>query len=642
MESKSTNLFVYGSLRDSRIFKSVSGQSFTLNHLRINPKTLFAELALLARHRKMSPDNVYYYAVEDDSSRIEGFVIYHVPAKAMGEIDRYEGKRYKRQTVEVDTGKGTVKAEAYLVSRDDMRKYFGDRFHVNLIHELWLRKRIDHFLKRMTRPGEHSLDAELERQADRELLGTTERDLVISHYHSDAVSDYFLESELKKPRPSIKHLYEDEHARTFIDNYLDMVVRQVLLNQLENRIYTWYRYDIDHMRSSERFFTRSVSLLVALQMMNSNPKAVEMIIKQRRETMPYENNDLIDYVKFAVRAARSLFDDRVVRSHLGWIRSNLQPGIIPLGAEIELSNLGVAAVEPHRSKQKLLDPVYDGFRYFNDFRLDVLSWKTGGYIDDHSGSTDLSGRQGFLEFAPGRLNIQGELSRPATADPWLLNQLIRGITLFYNIKPHSLHLSFQLKKQQIGKQQMLPLEFAKCLLALGGGLRKRQGRRLWISRMQQGEITQKDRGEELVFARTSRRNWYMGDDEIADKPPVQAMTHVQQYKFIRLDKRVNYEPLILCLKGLQLSYNPGEYLTSDQLNANSQLRNEYQRLKEWAIQPGEISVQTIDDFLEVVRHGLMNEGHKRPVHKLYYINWGMNAIKGRFKRFNQRINDANQ
>jgi hypothetical protein len=145
--------------------------------------------------------------------------------------------------------------------------------------------------------------------------------------------------------------------------------------------------------------------------------------------MPYEKNDLIDYVKYAVRAARSLFDRRVVSSHLTRVRTSMQMGLVPLGAEIELSNVGFAAVEPQRSKVKSFDAKYDVFRYFHDFQMEVLSWKLGGYIDDHSGSTELAGRRGFLELAPGRLSIAGELSRPATADPWMLNHLIREIVL---------------------------------------------------------------------------------------------------------------------------------------------------------------------------------------------------------------------
>lgn len=637
MNSRKVNLFIYGSLRDRRIFQSVSGLSFTKKASKIDGGTLFAEPALLPRYRKVSPDNVYFYAIAARSSRIEGLVIHDVPAPAMAEIDRYEGKRYVRDTVQVNTANGPIGAEAYLVTHDSMEKHFGDRFHVNLIHELWLRKRIERFIKRHTRPGERSVDAESERRAHRELLATTERDLVMSHYHSDAVSDYYLEHELDRPRPSIKHLYDEPEARPFIKNYLALVVKQVLLNQLEEQVLSQYRFDLDRMRTSERYFNRSVSLLVALQMINANRRAANLIVDECLRTMPYDQNDLIDYVKYSVRASISMFDARVARAKLNQIRSNLQPGLVPLGIEIELSNLGPAAVEPQRSLRKVFDPVYDGFKYFHDFRLDVLSWKLGGYIDDHSGSTNQARRSGFLELAPGRLNIAGELSRPATADPWLLNQLIREITHFYNVRPHSLHLSFQLRRRQLGRQRILQLPFVKCLLVLGGGPERKRTGRLWVSRMGYDEIKQYEYGEELVFARTSKRRWYLGEDEIANKPPAQATTYVQQYKFIRLENRTNYEPLIVCLKGLQLAYNPADYLTAEQLRGNRTLQRQYEQLKKWAAEPTEISRHTINRFIRTVRYGLMNEGHHRPVHRLHYIDWILSAIEAQLRTFNEQL-----
>jgi gamma-glutamylcyclotransferase (GGCT)/AIG2-like uncharacterized protein YtfP len=582
VNEEKVNLFIYGSLRDRNIFQSVSGFSFTRKASKIDGKTLFAEPALLPNYRRVSPDNVYYYAIAAPSSRIEGFVIHDVPAAAMAEIDRYEGKRYDRETVRVSTANGHLDAQAYLVTHDSMEMHFGDRFHVNLIHELWLRKRIEKFIKRHTRPGERTVDAESERIADRELLATTERDLVMSHYHTDAVSDYYLEHELDRPRPSIKHLYDDPKAEPFIKNYLALVVRQVLLNQLEEQIQSRYRFELERIRTSERYYIRSVSLLAALQMINSNPDDVNLIVQECLRTMPYRSNDLIDYVKYSVRASKSIFETRLAQAKLTQFRSNLQPGLVPLGFEIELSNLGAAAVEPQRSIQKAHDPVYDGFIYFYDFHLDILSWKIGGYIDDHSGSTDQAQRRGFLELAPGRLNIAGELSRPATSDPWLLNQLINGIVDFYDVHPHSLHLSLQLRKNQLGKQKILPLGFVKCLLALGGGPERKSTGRLWVSRMGHDEIKQYEYGEELVFARTSKRRWYLGGDDIANKPPAQATTHVQQYKFIRLEEKANYEPLIMCLKGLQLSYNPADYLTAEQLKNNPKLQEQYEELKNWA------------------------------------------------------------
>jgi len=629
-----TNLFVYGSLRDPQIFESVCGMSFTRKSNKADAHTLLAEPVFLAGHKKVSPDNVYFYAVESAGAKIEGFVIYDVPAGAMAEIDRYEGKRYERETVRVHTAHGLVSAQAYLVSAEAMKKHFGDRFHVNLIHELWLRKRIDSFLKKRTRPGDKSIDAELERLAERELLATTERDLVITHYRTDAVSDYFLEHELNRPRPSIRHLYGDAQAARYINNYLALVVKQVLLNQLDERIQANFRFELEHMRSSERYFKRSVSLLIALQIINSNISAVEMIVKQCLKTMPFEKCDLIDYVKYAVRAARSLFDARVVETQLNSIRSNFQPGLVPMGCETELSNVGAAMVEEDAEEAKKEDPAYDCFRYFHDFQLDVLSWKVGGYVDDHIGSAERTRRQGFLELAPGRLNVAMELSRPATACPWLLNQLINEITAFYNVRPHSLHLSFQMRWRQIGKQKVLPLGFVKCLLVLGGGTEVNKTGRLWISRMGHDEITS---GEELVFARTSQRQWFVGAEGEGDKTPKSAMTHTQQYKFIRLEQRANYEPLIMCLKGLQLAYNPADYLTAEQLKKSAKLRREYEELKTWAANPAEISPKIIKSFLKTVRDGLMNEAHHRPSHKLHYIEWALGAIDMRLRTFNEQV-----
>jgi len=635
--SKTVNLFVYGSLRDSRIFQSVCGLSFTRKPAKVAKRTLFAQPAFLSGYRRLSPDNVYYYAVRAPASRIEGLVIHDVPASAMAEIDRYEGKRYERETVRVNTADGPVEAQAYLASHESMEKHFGDRFHVNLIHELWLRKRIKRFISRHTRPGERTVDAELERRADRELLATTERDLVISHFHADAVSDYYLEHELDRPRPSIKHLIHDTNAKPYIHHYLALLVKQVLFNQLEEEIQSRYRFDLEHLSTSDRYFKRSLSIIVALRMINSNAQTVDLILDQCLRTMPLGQYDLIDYVKYGARAARSMFDSRVVEAELHRVRHNLQPGLVPLGAETELSNLGAAAVEPQRSIQKKTDHIYDGFFYFYDFHLDVLSWKLGGYVDDHSGSTDTSRRRGFLELAPGRLNIAGELSRPATADPWVMNQLIHHIVNFYDVKPHSLHLSFQLRKKQVGTQQVLPLGFVKCLLLLGGGPVKGKTGRLWVSRMGYDEITQDACGEELVFARTSKRKWYLASDQIAHKPPAQATTYVQQYKFVRLKKRTNYEPLIMCLKGLQLGYNPGDYLTTEQLTASQKLRREYEDLKRWAAEPTRIPPQTISSFLAVVEQGLMNEAHHGPAHKLHYINWALHAVADRLNALNARL-----
>ena len=160
---------------------------------------------------------------------------------------------------------------------------------------------------------------------------------------------------------------------------------------------------------------------------------------------------------------------------------------------------------------------------------------------------------------------------------------------------------------------------------------------MWISRIGYDEITQHGYGEELVFARTSKRRWYMGEDEIADKLPSQVTTHVQQYKFIRLERRANYEPLILCLKGLQLAYNPADYLTVDQLKGSRRLRQQYEELKKWAVEPTEINPEIISRFMKTIQSGLMNERHYQPAHELHYIDWGLSAIEVQLRMFNKKL-----
>jgi hypothetical protein len=91
MSDAKVNLFVYGSLREPSIFKPVSGLLFTIDRSWTSEETPLAEPALLPHYRRVTPDNVYFYAVPGASSRIEGFVIYNVPPLAMAEIDRYEG-----------------------------------------------------------------------------------------------------------------------------------------------------------------------------------------------------------------------------------------------------------------------------------------------------------------------------------------------------------------------------------------------------------------------------------------------------------------------------------------------------------------------------------------------------------------------
>jgi hypothetical protein len=183
---------------------------------------------------------------------------------------------------------------------------------------------------------------------------------------------------------------------------------------------------------------------------------------------------------------------------------------------------------------------------------------------------------------------------------------------------------------------VLPLSFVKCLFVLGGGTETTRSGKLWISRLFNDEIERSKYGEELIFARTSKRKPHLSGDLYENKDTKKPV-FIHQYKFIRLEKRANYEPLIMALKGLQIAMNPADYLTTDQLAASRRLRNEYEELKEWAANPTPIARTTKGRFLDAIYDGLMHEAHNKPYHKRHYIDWALGAVDLQIRLFNQRI-----
>ena len=134
----------------------------------------------------------------------------------------------------------------------------------------------------------------------------------------------------------------------------------------------------------------------------------------------------------------------------------------------------------------------------------------------------------------------------------------------------------------------------------------------------------------------------MSPDDVPQKNIPGTTPYVQQYKFIRLEERANYEPLIMALKGIQLAYNPGDYLTATQLNESKRLRHQYEDLKQWSAEPTEISRRTRGRFLQAVQKGLMSEANGKPFHELHYIDWALGAIDIQLRLFNKQIQKQSQ
>jgi hypothetical protein len=98
----------------------------------------------------------------------------------------------------------------------------------------------------------------------------------------------------------------------------------------------------------------------------------------------------------------------------------------------------------------------------------------------------------------------------------------------------------------------------------------------------------------------------------------------------------------MALKGLQLAYNPADYLSAIQLSRSKTLRHDYEELKLWAADPSAIDGKTITKFLSTVQRGLMNESLHKPAHKLHYIDWALNSVDIQLRLFNKQLEKPDQ
>jgi hypothetical protein len=609
-------------------------------------ETLRTERAYLRHHRKVMPDGMYKYATRRKKSYITGLLIHNVPSELRDPLIRFEGNRYTLSTVEVHTQDGPVLAECFLANEERLQADFGYHWRSDLKHEHLLAEKIYKLLHRRARklsrfPG---ASAEVLTRAEQDLLGSVIRDLMEEHFRGGALADFVLRRELRRPMPSFAHLRDNSHASRFVDNYLLMVVKQVLLNQMERKILDQFRFEIEHMATSEVFYSHTISTLIALRILNQTEPRVDLIVYDCLHDLDFRKNDLIDYSAFGVLIAENLFEPNKVKRELDWIREHRVGGRVPMGVELEMSNIGNIAVA---DDQQACDVEFDNFRYFSDFALDSLTWKVGGHIDDHR-PDGKERKQGFLELAPGTFGESSFYSKPLTDDPWILDQLVHHLMAYYPIRPHSLHISFQIDRPPAKPEKnLLRYDFARCLLALGGDPGPGADGKVVIRRVANDEITHRDiktgKIDSIAIARLNVNRPHVGveEDLLAREVELTEPLVIQQYKFIRLSPEVKYEPLIVALKSLVLSRRIGEFITTEQVYSSGKAAKMLDKITEWSLEPTPLPESVIHGFCALVASGLENESYGRPAHPHSYISWVLARIERSLRQFNKMVGKQN-
>ena len=513
---KPFNLFVYGTLMNPSVFRAVLGKRFvTVAGDADGEETILARDAILSRYRKISPDNTYLYAVPDPNGWIRGYLIGPLPVECLENLRRYEGMNYSRRTVHVRTAYGTGKAFAFVGNLKKMAHAFGYEFHDPFKQEVLLRKKIESVLLEMEKERFGTSDP-LTRRALAELHGSTIRDLVRKHFDAGGISDFAIRHSLTDATlRDFSRIAQDASAAALAGNYLNLVIRQVIFNEVEERIWQDFRYELDRIGMGGEFYERTLSCLAALRLLNEWDAQLRMIVASAMSELSFPDNSLVEFVRWAIVAADGLYSAAAARSHVMNISLHVGRRCVPMGAELEFSNIGHEVIKDPAA-QKICDCVYDGFIYSLDFALDVLTWKLGGHIDDHHCKYSPLPRRGFFEAALGSLSIEAGISKPVTDDPWVLNELIHQVRLFFPITPHSLHISLQIRsRRRSASDRLLPLGLMKCLFAIAGDPVRLEGDGVRIVRLTTEEIIRSDVAPQMLFSEISHRHSAAGEDSVA-------------------------------------------------------------------------------------------------------------------------------
>jgi len=595
-EIKQTNLFVYGTLMSDFNLKVITGKSFARKD------------AVLADFRKVTPKDSFPFVVPYRGTTTQGNVLFDIDPLTMEVLDKYEalGELYTRQSVKVLCEGAEVDAEVYVGIAKNIKKIVSTGLDVVDRIEDQVESKIDDYIKKSTlAPGVTPLDSGMSVRIKKELLGSAVEQVVKAHFEWANIPWYLIEKTLNQEGlPSLTGVKHDAEALRYADNYISFAVRHIIFNQIEEKVRHDFRGSV---KVTDEYFMHSISMMIALKYLNERREAVAEKMRIR-EAHRFEGSlDYLDYARKAIMIADTIYDRDGIAKLIAWVKRNRSLGSRPLGAELEFSNSGRNAIDAAPGD----DPAFDNFYYFDDFDLMRRLWKLGGHVDAHRFITPARARRrGFLEYAFGRYMILGDVSKPVTADPWILANLIREGVEFTGVKPHSLHVSIQLDAPSDCSVRN-DAGHLKCLLMLGGDLSADEAGRVREKRIHCHEVV--DDFGNMNFSH-EKMHFYTEDHDVKN-------AHiVVEYGFSRLEEGKDYEPLIVALKGFQIGANPRPLNPESEDTGMIEVPiEEKDELIAWAAEPRPVDAATVDSFISVVEKGLLTEKCGRPAHKEEYI-----------------------
>ncbi len=604
-------LFVYGSLTHDDNLRLLIG------------KTLPSKEAVLLNHRRVAPKNSFAFAVYWRGYSMRGRLLFSVTPEIIAKLDEYEseGELYVRRAAFVRCGGRQYRAWVYRGKIDAIRPYIKKGYEERDRIEEFVEKNVARYLEQK---ADHFIGYSRENlslRVTKELLSEEVHSLMRQYFHQSGLPQFIIKHEIEKASiPSLNWLKEDTAAQRYAHHYMRLAIGFMIFNQLEEKFRTDYRGAVKVM---DAYYMHTLSAMMALRLLVDFHQSLESALAQLGVDRWDPQLLYSDYAAAAVLIADELYSRSRPDEIVDWLKSHRNAGAVPMGAELEFSNLGYKTIgaKPNQDSQ------FDAFYYFYDFDLMRRGWKLGAHVDDHGFLTSPTTRtRGFLELAFGRYKLLGDVSKPATQDAWVLSQIIDLAVRFVNIRPHSLHISLSAASPE-SFREVKDIDPYLCLLVLGGDLREDENGVLREMRIFHREILSSE--GDVIFSRLNRHH---------NNPDDSTWSFVIEYQFPRLYYDYDYQPIIMALKGYQIAANPFPLKGCRQVEQSGYGASVEKALKRWAQAPEAVSKSSIDRFLQVVEEGLEKEADLlRSEEYRRYTARILGRIEERLHRRNSRI-----
>lgn len=592
------NLFVYGTLRNKSYQKAITGKIFK------------NEKATLLDYKRFAPKDGFPYIIQKPGKKVIGIVLMEVDEESLKKFDDYEenGILYERKIVKVKVKQEIIDAYAYIANVSNLRRSYGDKIDYDILHsvEKYFENKIGERVDLISNHSEVSvIDTALEHRAKLEIYSCQIHQLINTFYNQEYFSEFEIDKELKQfKEPDMKNL--DKNIIPYIDNYIYLIMKSTILNQLENKIRAKY---IRETFVKYPFWIFTKSILASLKILNINSTYIDLLIKKSSEYTNCSRFNYRDIIMRCLKISDLIFSEFKVQIY--YIIKEIEmsdefEGKVPLGVELEFSELGKDAVlKPMRE-----DYLFNNFKYFYQLDLVRRLWKLGGHIDDHKISEQFEKKGGFLELAPGKNTMVYDESVPVTNNPKLLNELIQEICKFINIRGHSIHFNLQIDEKYIDWNLENDIDDLKCLLTIGGDWHRMSGH-FFENRFRFKEI--EDDWGSVNFSTLNHHSLHSIEN-------CKEKCSVIEFQFPRLKIPGDYELLIMTLKGYQMSGFHRPIVSRESSYNESLSKQEMTELKKWASDALPLNNDKIKKFVEKVERGFMTEHSNKSYHKISYIN----------------------